>query len=530
MNSYVLGAVGVVKSFTPSNIPLNGASTVRIALTNPYGTTMKSVAFVDDMSLQPGLFATSAPVLLESACILASPSLSLSLASPTSVVLANLFIPAQQTCTIQFQATGTITGNLINNLGNVTAANAVWNASATATLTVLRPPVVNFFYTSQQIILGSCTVLNINITNPNAVNMTGISFVKTVPLGVNMSTVGGSPAPLPVVSGSVSAGFTITGGSPLSLAGGASAVYTIVACGATQGNKDTSALSVTTTNAGNGLSLVANLTVVGPLTVSAAYATTSIALGAVQTKTLTLDNTYAGAATQFNVSFDDLVPFRFQAIPSSISLRGSGCTGDLSSSTSSVIQFRNGTVPGGGVCIIEFQLDAVLNGTADNLSFNVTSSNGPQATSNIATQYILAGAVFSKVYPSAPTFGLNSETQLNFSLYNPNDFAMTGVVLTENFPAQVAGVISSISGGTGCPTMSVSTRSASLSGTVSALTQCTYSALVLGIQTGLSNNFASFRSINSPLVNTSASIYVMGAPIVLKRFGNEFFFCSILTH
>ena len=101
-----------------------------------------------------------------------------------SVALSGATLAAGASCTVTVQVTSSTAGVHVNDLGNVTAANAPTTTGATANLTVTAAPVLAKSFVPSTIGPGATSTLRLVFTNPagnTAAAMTGISV--TDPLG-----------------------------------------------------------------------------------------------------------------------------------------------------------------------------------------------------------------------------------------------------------------------------------------------------------------------------------------------------------
>jgi arabinogalactan endo-1,4-beta-galactosidase len=128
------------------------------------------------------------------------------------------------------------------------------------------PPTISKAFGAASVVLHSSTTLIFNLSNPNAaVSLSGIGFTDTFPAGLTVSTPangltgncgGGS---ITAVAGSNS--VTLSGAS---LAAGAACTFAVSVVGATTGPQNNVTTAVTSTEAGNGGTASAQITVVGP--------------------------------------------------------------------------------------------------------------------------------------------------------------------------------------------------------------------------------------------------------------------------
>ena len=129
-------ALTITKSFTPSTVALNGASTATITVTNSNAIPVSNVQFSDTMpagiQLVTQLSGTCSTLATGGGTFSINPGAGTF--SSTSNVLA-----AGQSCNIVIQVSGTVIGAHVNMTSLVTGTGAPSGGPASATLTVLAP-------------------------------------------------------------------------------------------------------------------------------------------------------------------------------------------------------------------------------------------------------------------------------------------------------------------------------------------------------------------------------------------------------
>ncbi len=126
----VIAPPSIATAFSPTSVPLNGASTLTFTLTNPNtGTALAGVAFTD--TLPTGL-VVSAPNGLTDTC---GGTASASTGGATISLTAGS-VAASATCAVAVSVTGSSVGTFTNTTGAVSSANGGTGNTATAVLTV----------------------------------------------------------------------------------------------------------------------------------------------------------------------------------------------------------------------------------------------------------------------------------------------------------------------------------------------------------------------------------------------------------
>jgi arabinogalactan endo-1,4-beta-galactosidase len=128
------------------------------------------------------------------------------------------------------------------------------------------PPTISKAFGATSLALNASTTLTFSLSNPNsAISLSGIGFTDTFPVGLTVSTPNG-------LTGSCGGGGTLTAAagsnsvslSGASLAASAACTFAVNVVGATTGAQNNVTSAVTSTEAGNGGTASAQITVVGP--------------------------------------------------------------------------------------------------------------------------------------------------------------------------------------------------------------------------------------------------------------------------
>ncbi len=153
----------------------------------------------------------------------------------------------------------------------LTAVSCLWNvgcgggSSSRPPPPTKLPPTISKAFGAASVALNGSTTLTFNLSNPNAaISLSGIGFTDAFPAGLTVSTPNG-------LTGNCGGGtITAVGGSNsvslsgASLAAGAACTFAVNVLGATAGAQNNVTTAVTSTEAGNGGTASAQITVVGP--------------------------------------------------------------------------------------------------------------------------------------------------------------------------------------------------------------------------------------------------------------------------
>lgn len=247
-----------------------------------------------------------------------------------------------------------------------------------------------------------------------------------------------------------------------------------------------------------------------PLSFSKSFAATSIPTGATTTLTFTILNPNPIGVT--NIAFSDPLPLGMQvANPSNVN--DNGCGGTVTAAPGAdTIGFSGGSLAG-GVCLIDVDVEGTESGVWNNVTGNITSSNGTDGTASasIAVDTAQFGEGFG-----ADSLPLGGTTALTFKVGNP--FAtktLTGIGFTNPLPAGLVVATPSGESGTcggGSITAAAGSGSISLSGaTLGPHTSCAFSVDVRAVSAGDWFSATSLSADQGFGVNASAEISVAPA-------------------
>jgi uncharacterized repeat protein (TIGR01451 family) len=198
----------IAKSFSTSPIIKGSTSTLSFTLNNNVSgnRALTGVAFTD--VLPSGLS------IADSSTSQCGGTLTTTAATRT-IALTGGSLAAGGSCTFNVTVTGTTEGRYDNVTGYVSSTQSGTSTNyATASLTVLAPPVLAKSFSPTSIFTGNTSTLAFTITNPNLYNsLSGLGFTDTLPAGLT--------APNGTTNSLCSSGsLVISGGNLITFSGG----------------------------------------------------------------------------------------------------------------------------------------------------------------------------------------------------------------------------------------------------------------------------------------------------------------------
>ncbi|MDD5543529.1 MAG: hypothetical protein PHX83_10190 [Acidobacteriia bacterium] len=528
------------KSFNPTQIPLNGTSTLTFTITNPNSSlALSGIAFSD--SLPSGLQVGS-PTGISATCT----GTWNATAGDTTLNFSGGSLAASSSCTLQVNIQGTTAGVKNNTTGAISSNESGTGATSnTATITVVAPPTIAKAFSPTSIPAGGTSTITFTLTNPNSgVALSGVGFTDTFPTGMQVAA---TPNAVTNCSGT----FTPAGGdTSLTFSGGTisaapkratssivsgTCTITVDVKGTTAGSKSNTTGAITSTEGGTGTtSNTAILTVVAPPSIAKAFSPTTIAVNGTSTLTFTLTNPSANTVQETGVAFSDSLPSGVQvaATPSA----SSGCGGTFAPSAGdTTLNFSGGTIntatkragprTAANICTISVSVTGTTSGVKNNTTGAISSTNGGTgATSNTATLTVASPPALSKSF-NPTQIPLNGTSTLTFTITNPNSsLALTGIAFSDSLPSglQVASTpgASNTCNGTFAPAASDTTLNFS-GGTLAASSSCTLQVNIQGTTAGVKNNTTgnvSSTESGAGTTSNTATITVVAPPTIAKAF------------
>jgi uncharacterized repeat protein (TIGR01451 family) len=501
----------ITKVFGASSIPVNGSTSLTFTITNPNASlAFTGVAFTD--SLPAGLVVAT-PSALSNTCngIATTGSGFVSLSAGT--------LASSAACTLSVNVTG-VTAGVKNNAVQVTSTEGGTGNTSNASVTVVAPPAISKLFGAPSIPLNGATSLTFTIQNNNSSTaLTGVAFTDTLPSGLVVSTPNG-------LTGSCAGTVTATAGTGvISLSAGSvtasnSCNFSVNVAGTTAGIKNNTTGNVTSTEGGTGTTASASLTVVAPPSIAKSFGAANIAVNGTTSLTFTITNPNASVGLT-GVGVTDTLPAGL-TVPTTGAQPACG-GGVLTTLAPGTITLTGGSIATSTNCQFSVTVTGATSGVKNNLTGNVTSTNGGTGNTASASITVASPPTISKMF-GASSIPVNGSTSLTFTIMNPNTgIGLTGVGFTDTLPA---GILVATSNGltstcNGTTTATGGSGSVSLSaGTLAASGSCTLTVNVTGTTAGVKNNSVTVTSTEGGTGNTAtASITVVAPPAISKLFG-----------
>ena len=554
----------ISKLFLPDTIAQTGLSFLSFSINNPNSdpnpsVTITGVQFTDNL---PAGLQVASPNQVTSDCggtVTATPgssSISLSGGSidpaPASLRpvkksktprLTQATPRAQGSCFISVAVTPTTTGVFNNTTGAVSSNESGPGAvSNTATLTVtagppVSPPTATKAFGATSIPVNGTTSLNFTITNPNTTTeLVNIELDDFLPSGLIVASPNGLTGTCVTNFGAAvnaNPGSTSIILSTLNLPGSASCSFSVNVTGITSGLKNNVTSNITGSHdEGVGLtggSAAASVFVlVGP-SIAKAFNPGQIAPNGVSVLSFIITNPSANPVALTGVGFTDTLPANvLVATPGNAT--GSCNGGTLTAvAGSNTISLTGGTIPANGSCTVSANVTSAVSGTYTNFVTATSTNGGPGNTASANLTVVFPPQITKSFNPTsiATSSGGTAATAsaLSFTIQNPNtNVALSGIAFTDTLPAGL--VVASPNGltgscGSGTVTAAAGSGTITLSGgTLPANASCTFSVNVNGTTAGVLTNSVTVTSTEGGPGNTSsASITVVGPPVISKAFG-----------
>lgn len=500
----------LAKAFGAPSIPLNGTTTLTFTVSNPdLITSLSNIAFSDTL---PAGLVIGSPAVVSATCVgtITAPEGS----NLISMTVSNL--AAGASCNFVVNVTGTTAGTKNNTTSTVTTNESVTGSPASASIDVVAPPVITKAFGSASILLNGTTSLTITITNPaaNAVALTGVAFTDPMPGGIMVVDVpfnSCSPSLNVNPSGSY---IWMNGNGTVAVNSSCTIVATVQ--GTSPGLWTNTTTPISSVSGGVGNSATADISVGIPPVIAKVFGAATIPLNGSTSLTFTISNPAVNPISLTGIAFTDNLPAGLVvSTPNNLS---NTCSGTATAAAgSSVVSLTGATLAPNTSCILSVNVTGTTAGTKNN-SVTVTSVEGGTGNTSNASITVVAPPVITKAF-GAVSIPLNGSTSLTFTITNPatNPMPLTGLAFTDILPAGlVVSTPHNLSNTCGGGTLLTSDSVRLTTGTLAALTSCTYSVDVTGTTSGIKNNVTgNVTSIEGGTGGTaSANLQVTEAPTI----------------
>jgi uncharacterized repeat protein (TIGR01451 family) len=370
---FVALAPSITKSFSPTQIPLGGTSTLTFNITNPNtNVPFTGLSFTDN--LPAGLVVASTPNLSNTCSGTATAT-----AGSGTVSLSGGTLASSASCAVSVNVQGTTAG-VLNNSVTVSSNEGGTGNTSQASITVVAPPTITKNFGAASIPVGGTTSLTFNIANPNStVSLTNIAFGDSLPAGLSTAPLGviGSFCGGTVQTGKVSGLFfvSLSGGT---LPANGSCSFSINVTGVSSGNQVNTTGTISSTQGGTGGTATASIVVLGPPVLTKAFVPARIPEGSSSSLTFTIVNNNPVALT--GVGFSDTLPVGKPSgnlvIATPSGLTGS-CGGGIITATagSGTITLSGATIAANSSCTFSVNVTGPK-AEYDNTTSVVVSANG----------------------------------------------------------------------------------------------------------------------------------------------------------
>ena len=376
--SGALAAVGVNKTFNPTNVSAGQTSTLTVILLNNNASPATAVAFTDNL---PGTVVVATPANTTTSCgatVTATSGAANFSVSGGTIPAASGGIAGQ--CTVTVDVMSPSAGVFINNIpaGAVSSSQGTnpQNANATLTVAALQPVTgAKAFLPATLHGGGGTSTVTLTLTNPNGVALTNASLTDTLPVA-SLAIAAPPNATTTCGAGAVGTGAntaTLTGGT-IPANGSCTIKFDVVAAnpnvyvdGNVANTIPIGALS-TTQGVTNAVAFAANVRLQTGARVEKVFAPTPITTGGTSTLTVTVRN-FNTTPLVGSIAFTDTFPAGMSVAAPVVT--GTTCVG-LAFTPVPVAGNTAFTVSGGG-------LPGATAGSTNNanctVTINVTATN-----------------------------------------------------------------------------------------------------------------------------------------------------------
>lgn len=272
-----------------------------------------------------------------------------------------------------------------------------FGATASASASVLAPPTIAMAFAPTVVAPGQQSTLTITLRNPapNAVALSGVGVVNTLPAGLSVSSAA-SAACGGTLNVTAPDGISLSGAT---IAAGGACAISVTVTAATAGTFTAVSGAASSANGGTGGTATATLAAAQPVTIAQTASPVSILLGTTTTLTFLLTNPNGVALT--DLGLNDALPAGLRVAASPVAVNT--CGGTLTAVTGgSTITLAGVSLAANASCTVAVVVQGVTVGTWYNPAA-VTALGG--GAGNSATAVVT-------VFANVPTLGLSAKLVL----------------------------------------------------------------------------------------------------------------------
>lgn len=368
-------APGFSKSFSPSAISPGGTSTLLFTVDNTANVSdATSLAFTDNLPAAVVL-TTRAPAITCSGGTLTA------VAGTSVVSYTGGTAAALSSCVINVEVTSSVPGTHVNTTGSLTSSMGD-SGTASDTLDVAGPPGFSKTFAPAAIAINGISTLTFVIDNgANGSPAGSLLLNDSLPAGVVVASPANATTTCTAGTLSAAPGDTAIGYSGGTVGAGATCTVIVDVTAVSAGTFAN--VATLSSNAGDSPDAADTLNVAGPPGFSKTFTPASIAISAVSTLTLVIDNTANASATGSLLLNDSLPAGVVVASPANATTT---CTGGTLSAApgDTAIGYSGGTVAAGATCTVSVDVTAVSAGTFANVAtLSSEAGDSPDANDNL---------------------------------------------------------------------------------------------------------------------------------------------------
>jgi uncharacterized repeat protein (TIGR01451 family) len=416
----------LTKSFFVSTIPLNGTTELSLTLSNTNAAASLTGLVFNDVLPDGLVFTTPGSRAFCGGTVTITAG---------SIGVTGASLAAGQSCGVTEPVQGTTAGQKVNTTSPVASTNGGTGNPASATLTVVAPPVLAKSFSPSTIPLNGTATLSLTVSNPNpTTTLTGITVTDTLPEGLVLPEsfqLGVCGGVLEVTANSIA--FRNIRLFPDGAAGDLCGYFPDVQ-GTTLGLKVNTTSEAPSNEGGTGAAATASVTVGTPPTITKTFSPSQITVGATTAMTITLTN--PNAANLTGAGFTDNLPAGL-VLPS---LAGSSNTcGGVLSDTVASLRLVAGTIPASGSCAVTVNVRGITAGTKTNTTSELATAEGltgTAATASLEVVPVRPPTLSKRFLPS--TVRVGETTTIAFVLTNPNTVPLSRITFADPFPPGLA--------------------------------------------------------------------------------------------